>query len=75
MKLYISRRRSPEVKPTREGKPTPAGAVLSKDGVEMTDSKAILQAFVDDFHSANKQCSGAILPCVCVVVGTVRLSF
>ena len=31
----------------REGKPTPAGAVLSKDGVEMTDSKAILQAFIE----------------------------
>ena len=31
----------------REGKPTPRGAVLSKDGVEMTDSKAILQAFIE----------------------------
>ena len=31
----------------REGKPTPAGCVLSKDGEEMTDSKAILQAFIE----------------------------
>jgi LDH2 family malate/lactate/ureidoglycolate dehydrogenase len=31
----------------REGKPTPAGCVLSKDGDEMTDSKAILQAFIE----------------------------
>ena len=30
----------------REGKPTPAGCVLSKDGEEMTDSKAILEAFI-----------------------------
>ncbi len=31
----------------REGKPTPAGMVIARDGSEMTDSEAILKALVD----------------------------
>ena len=40
------------LKYAREDKPTPRGAVLSKDGVEMTDSKAILQAFLSTRHAS-----------------------